>query len=422
MLLPLVLSLSAVPTSPSVGAACVSSVGPGIPPPVSVSAGIPGFHAAWYGQSGYMSLCPGERSTATVAYYNTGSRGWISGRMGEVAYLGTWDSEPGQDQPSILGGDGQRGSPPTGWPRFDRAAVQPAAYVGPGQIAWFQFALQAPSTPGTYRLGIRPVVEGAAWLEDYGVFWVVTVLSADGTTPPPTPPSPAGITYAIGDRVNATDIAEVHEGVARAGAYLAANAGGDRADRVTVNVRVGDGTERYCCLTIGPSFEIVTSNLAWSAPPASAPDTWASSTERNELAAHEYVHLWQYALGGSACMLGPRWLSEGMAESLAYRSLVSAGVIPAANMDVFAKRQLRNARYVTLRSLERAWPADANPFAVGYLAVDRMLAANGPLALRTWCARVGRGEDWRAAFTGAFGQTPDAFYASFEDFRAAYVR
>ena len=57
-------------------------------------------------------------------------------------------------------------------------------------------------------------------------------------------------------------------------------------------------------------------------PPAAAPDTWTPSTERKELAAHEYIHLWQYELGGSACMLGPRWISEGMAESLAYRSLV----------------------------------------------------------------------------------------------------
>jgi hypothetical protein len=119
---------------------------------------------------------------------------------------------------------------------------------------------------------------------------------------------------------------------------------------------------------------------------------------------------------------GPRWLTEGMAESLAYRSLVDAGVIPAANMDVFTKRQLRNARYVTLQSLESSWPADVNPFAMGYLAVDRMLAANGPLALRTWCSRVGRGESWQSAFTGAFGQTPSAFYASYESFRAAYVR
>ena len=54
-------------------------------------------------------------------------------------------------------------------------AVQPAAFVGPGQVSWFQFTVQAPMTPGTYRLYLRPLVEGATWMEDYGVFWLVTV-------------------------------------------------------------------------------------------------------------------------------------------------------------------------------------------------------------------------------------------------------
>ncbi|MGH2492807.1 MAG: hypothetical protein ACRDF9_15025 [Candidatus Limnocylindria bacterium] len=417
----LIASLTSADPLP-LGATCNGSVGPGIAPPPRVPSGIAGFHASWYGQSGYMSLCAGERATATVAYFNSGSRGWVRGRLGEVAYLGTWNSEPGQDQPSILGGDGARGSPSTGWPRFNRLALQPATYVGPGQIGWFQFSVQAPSLSGTYRLGIRPLIEGATWMEDFGVFWVVTVLNADGSAPRPTPPSPAGVTYRIGDGVFASDIAEVHEGVARAGAYLAASVGGDRTSPLTVNVAVGNGTERFCCTAAGPSFDIVTSNSAWSSPTAAAADTWTASTERKELAAHEYVHTWQYSVGGRNCMLGPRWLSEGMAESLAYRSLVDAGLIPAANMDVFTKRQLRNAQYVTLRSLETAWPAEANPFAVGYLAVDRMLAANGPVALRNWCTRVGRGEPWQSAFTGAFGQSPDAFYASFEVFRSEYVR
>lgn len=156
-------------------AACVSSTGPGIPPPASLPSGQAGFHAAWYGQSGYPTLCPGDRSTATVAYYNSGSRGWVLGRMGEVAYLGTWSPVPGQDQPSPLGGDGQLGSPSTGWPRYNRVALQPAGYVGPNQVAWFQFTIQAPTAPGTYRLYIRPVIEGAQWMEDFGVYWYVTV-------------------------------------------------------------------------------------------------------------------------------------------------------------------------------------------------------------------------------------------------------
>ena len=164
-------------------AACAASTGPGIPAPTGLPSGIPGFHARWYGQSGYPTLCPGGRSTATVAYFNSGSLGWVSGRLGEVAYLGTWGPEPGQDQISPLGGDGTAGSLATGWPRYNRLAMQPAPYVGPGQVAWFQFTIQAPLTPGYYRLFLRPLIEGATWLEDFGVFWLITVLDPDGSTP-----------------------------------------------------------------------------------------------------------------------------------------------------------------------------------------------------------------------------------------------
>ena len=64
-----------------------------------------GFHASWYGQSGYSTLCPGQTATAVVAYYNSGTRGWLADTMGQVAYLGTWNPEPGQDRASMLGGD-----------------------------------------------------------------------------------------------------------------------------------------------------------------------------------------------------------------------------------------------------------------------------------------------------------------------------
>jgi hypothetical protein len=91
-------------------------------------------------------------------------------------------------------------------------------------------------------------------------------------------------------------------------------------------------------------------------------------------------------------------------------------------MDVFTKRQLRTARYVTLRSLETTWPSDANPFAVAYLAVDRLLASPDPTALRRFCASVGAGEVWTSAFGRAFGTDIDAFYARYEAYRLEYVR
>lgn len=404
-------------------ATCASSVGPGVPPPARVATGLPGFHAAWYGQSGYMSLCPGDQRTATVAYYNSGSRGWVIGRLGEVAYLGTADSDPGQDAPSIVGGDGSFGSPATGWARYNRPAVQPAPYVGPGQVAWFQFTVKAPAEPGTYRVAIRPLVEGAQWMEDYGVFWQVTVLNADGSAPVATPSDPRGMYFTVGAGVDARSIADVHEGIDRVSGYLGRAVGGDRSRTAMTRIRVGSASDQYCCLAQLDGIDIVTSNSEWVSPRAAAADTWTADTERKELAAHEYVHVWQGELGGNACMLGPRWLSEGMAESLAYRSLVADGLIPQANMDTFTKRQLIAATtHPALAQLETQWQDSANPYSVAYLAVDRLLAANGPLPLRAWCEAVGRGVEWHAAFAQAFGEQTDAFYARFESYRSVYVR
>ncbi|MDE3193159.1 MAG: hypothetical protein KGN00_05675 [Chloroflexota bacterium] len=163
-----------IPTPTPTPSPCTDSVGPGIPAPQGLATGIPGLHAAWYGQSGYPTLCAGHQTTVTFPFLNTGSVGWYTA-PGQTALLGTWNPDPGQDMPSILGGDGTMGSPSTGWPAYDRPAIQPAAYVGPGQVAWFQFTIKAPPTPGTYRLAVRPVIEGTTWLEDYGVFVYVTV-------------------------------------------------------------------------------------------------------------------------------------------------------------------------------------------------------------------------------------------------------
>src|SRR5258708_14217848 len=85
---------------------CTSSVGPGIPAPSGLPAGIPGFHATWYGQSGYMTLCPGDTSTATVASYNTGSNAWVLSPTGPAPFPGTSRPAPAHDQASRLGGNG----------------------------------------------------------------------------------------------------------------------------------------------------------------------------------------------------------------------------------------------------------------------------------------------------------------------------
>lgn len=122
------------------------------------------YHAAWALQSAYPVLGPGEVAQLVIAFRNTGSRGWLRGVPGQQANLGTnWPTD--RTYPELA----------WQWPSANRLAVQTTDYVAPGQLGWFSFSIRAPSAPGRYVLAVRPVVDGTAWLEDVGAYWVITV-------------------------------------------------------------------------------------------------------------------------------------------------------------------------------------------------------------------------------------------------------
>ena len=62
-----------------------------------------------------------------------------------------------------------------GWPYTTRPAVQNEAIVAPGSIGTFTFQVRAPTAPGVYYINLRPVIDGVTWMEDEGVYLVVTV-------------------------------------------------------------------------------------------------------------------------------------------------------------------------------------------------------------------------------------------------------
>src|SRR5947207_3115799 len=110
-------------------------------------------------------VAAGERTTLVVALTNTGSRGWYRGVADQQANLGT--SEPQDAERPDLAAD---------WLSANRLTSTTTEYVGPGEVGWFEFTLRAPTTAGDYRVGLRGVVDGAAWLEDDGIFFVIHVL------------------------------------------------------------------------------------------------------------------------------------------------------------------------------------------------------------------------------------------------------
>jgi hypothetical protein len=54
-------------------------------------------------------------------------------------------------------------------------AVQANALHWHSERNLHKFSVRAPTTPGTYTFYIRPLIEGAQWMEDYGIYWQITV-------------------------------------------------------------------------------------------------------------------------------------------------------------------------------------------------------------------------------------------------------
>jgi hypothetical protein len=123
------------------------------------------YHSAWVSQSSYPTLRAGSTSDLiTVTFRNTGSLSWQRGRDGRQLNLGIHEDAHAWSTSAA------------GWPLFDRVAIQNEDEVKPGQTASFQFQVRAPMKPGEYLLRLRPVVDGAMWLEDQGVFVLITVV------------------------------------------------------------------------------------------------------------------------------------------------------------------------------------------------------------------------------------------------------
>jgi hypothetical protein len=119
-------------------------------------------------QSAYPNVAPGQLAEWVVAFRNTGTAGWYRGILGANAALGS--AEPLNNENAE-----RTGLNPGNWQYASRFAVQTTDYVAPGQIGWFVIQVKAPQAAGTYRFAIRPVIDGVSWLEDYGVYFDLTV-------------------------------------------------------------------------------------------------------------------------------------------------------------------------------------------------------------------------------------------------------
>ena len=131
-------------------------------------------HASFVAETPYPNIIASEKAEVSVVLRNTGSTAWRKGTTQE-ARLGI----PGNSEDFAFLSEA--------WPTPERPAVQREDIVPPGGTATFSFTVKA-SEPGTYVLPLRGVVDGASWMDDLGMFTVVTVRC--GPSPEPEPFSP----------------------------------------------------------------------------------------------------------------------------------------------------------------------------------------------------------------------------------------
>lgn len=111
-----------------------------------------------------IGLIPGQRVYVGFQAVNTGNTTWTNGGTNPIK-AGT--SSPFDRSSAFCDGS---------WFGCNRPAFMKEASVAPGQTGTFEFWMTAPSSPGTYDEHFDVLAEGAAWMNDNGLNFHMTVV------------------------------------------------------------------------------------------------------------------------------------------------------------------------------------------------------------------------------------------------------
>jgi len=124
-----------------------------------------------------------------------------------------------------------------------------------------------------------------------------------------------GVLFIFNDGVSRSDRGRVIAGIEAVRSYLV-DQNETPPELVCVDVRVTESGLAGSANATGTHVVIYTTLEGWTTP---------LSWHLQMVAAHEYVHTWQYQLSGNTPPGGPTWLIEGAAQVIAVRSVISCG-------------------------------------------------------------------------------------------------
>jgi hypothetical protein len=162
-------------------------------------------------------------------------------------------------------------------------------------------------------------------------------------------------------------------------------------------------------------------------------DEWRSMIDVHKLrlVIHEYFHVAQFRLAGSAAtrsffastahyntVLGPNWLLEGSAEYFSWRVMQNAELV---SLDDYL-RLLDTKEDVDPEGLEtylEFFSAGQNSYDASLRAVAFLIRDNDEQDLMRYFFEIGQSRAWPLAFASSFGKTLDAFYRQYGAYMAS---
>lgn len=215
-----------------------------------------GLHAAYFSESSFLALSPGDSGQFAVGFTNTGDQAWTKS--------GTTRASLHTAAPLDNGTDFAAGWA-SGWAAPNVYAYQSSDLVAPGQIAFFIYNVQVPASApvGVHNFYGRPATDVGGFLEDYGYYQAVNVQAP--VVLQITSTSPASPSTSTTPTVNGTG--------APAGALVTVSEGS-----AVLCTATASATGSFSCVTAALGIGSHTFVASAAGVAASAPFTYVVST------------------------------------------------------------------------------------------------------------------------------------------------
>ena len=105
-----------------------------------VRAAVPNYDSAYFGESAFLTLSPGQSGQFAVGFNNTGSVGWVTGSASQV------DLQVCLADKVTCGVSSPNAAWASNWLSTTAYATTTTSFVGPGQTGWFVYSIVAPAS------------------------------------------------------------------------------------------------------------------------------------------------------------------------------------------------------------------------------------------------------------------------------------